>query len=263
MTRAKDESWAKICKDYKILKHDFAESPFAITAKDIGKACQDFPRPSQKEARILCKQDHREDRPEIFQDHGLFLLPVNNGEYVILKGEGYFDIPEIKGEKDYRSEFPFRLWTSEVGDSEMQHLDYAYAMSLLPEFVGDTSLNLTIRGRKFTGVSGGFSFVAGDAKHLVKVQSVQTEVDAGYEGESQIILVEAKGGTASNLIIRQLYYPFRQWGGLGGKAARVFLFTHQEGLFNLWEFKFAKPDDYHSIQLKKSGAFRISRKGNS
>ncbi|MDA8001122.1 MAG: hypothetical protein MPL62_07500 [Alphaproteobacteria bacterium] len=263
MTKAKDESWAKICKDYKILKHDFAESPFAITAKDIGKACQDFPNPSQKEARILCKQDHRGDRPKVFQEHDLFLLPVNNGEYVILKGEGYFDIPEIKGEKDYRSKFPFRLLTSEVGNSEMQHLDYAYATSLVRKFADDPTLNLTIRGRKYTGAGGGgFSFVAGDAKHLVEVRSVQTEVDAGYEGEKQIVLVEAKGGKASDLIIRQLYYPFRQWQRLG-KATRVFLFTRQGDLSNLWEFEFTDPDDYHSIRLKKSGAFRISLKANS
>lgn len=258
MTKAKDESWAKICKDYKILKHDFDKSPFPVTAKDIGRACQDFPNPSQKEARILCKQDHREDRPIVFQEHGLFLLPVRNGKYVILKGEGYFDIPSIEAENTYRSDFPFRLLTSEAGDSEMQHLDYAYAMSLLRKFTEDPSLNLTIRGRKYTA-SSGFSFIAGDAKHSVEVHSVQTEVDAGYEGESQIVLMEAKGSKASNIIIRQLYYPFRQW-GVFGKPVRVFLFTHQESLFKIWEFEFSNPDDYHSIRLKQSGAFRISQK---
>ena len=36
-------------------------------------------------------------------------------------------------------------------------------------------------------------------------------MDAGYEGKSSIVLIEAKNTSASNTIIRQLYYPYRQW----------------------------------------------------
>ncbi len=38
------------------------------------------------------------------------------------------------------------LDTTEIGDSEMQHLDYAYAASLIRTFTEDPSLVLTIRG---------------------------------------------------------------------------------------------------------------------
>lgn len=41
--------------------------------------------------------------------------------------------------------------------------------------------------------------------------SVQTEVDAGYEGKERLVLIEAKNRSKNNVIIRQLYYPFRQW----------------------------------------------------
>ena len=138
---------------------------------------------------------------------GLFLLPVKNGEYAIIKGEGYVDIPEITSPVlEYKSSFPFRLTTSEIGDSEMQHLDLAFALSLIRNFVQDASLVLTIRGRKYTPE---FRFLVSEFRRTAR--SVQTEVDAGYEGENQVVLVEAKGGNASNTIIRQLYYPFRQW----------------------------------------------------
>ena len=88
----------------------------------------------------------------------------------------------------------------------MQHLDLAYALSLIRHFVDDDSLVLTIRGRKYTSQ---FDFFTGEFQ--VHVQSVQTKVDAGYEGVNKVVLVEAKGGNASNTIIRQLYYPYRQW----------------------------------------------------
>ena len=84
-------SWDKIFEDYNIYNHNFNESPFLINAKQIKRACQDFTETGQKEVRILCKQDRREDRPQVFIDKGLFLLPVKNGEYVVVKGEGYIE----------------------------------------------------------------------------------------------------------------------------------------------------------------------------
>ena len=90
---AHDASWQKICGDFKILEHDFENSPFVLTAQNIKTACQNFKKTSEKEVRILCKQDSREDRPKIFIDNDLFILPKKNGEYYVVKGEGYIDIP--------------------------------------------------------------------------------------------------------------------------------------------------------------------------
>ena len=70
---ANSKSWAKIVKDYNILEHDFSESPFSISAKQIKKAVQNFKETGEKEVRILCKQDTRESRPVIFKENNLFL----------------------------------------------------------------------------------------------------------------------------------------------------------------------------------------------
>ena len=84
----------------------------------------------------------------------------------------------------YRSKLDFTLDTSVVGNSEMQHLDFAYASSLIRSFLNDESLVLTIRGRKYTPK---FEFTVGHNK--IVVESVQTEVDAGYEGRHQVVSV--------------------------------------------------------------------------
>lgn len=144
-------SWKKIFDDYKILSHNFSVEPFTITAKQIKRACQNFKKTGEKEVRILCKQDSRNDRPQVFIDNDLFLLPIKNGIYNIVKGEGYVDIPEITTPiVPYLSKLDFKLETSEIGNSEMQHLDFAYASSLIKTFMNDQSLVLTIRGRKYT-----------------------------------------------------------------------------------------------------------------
>ena len=110
---ASNESWAKIFNDYNILEHNFNEKPFPLTSSQIKVSCQDFKQTNQKEVRILCKQDSRSDRPQIFIENNLFLLPVKNSYYVIVKGEGYIDIPDITSTpKVYKSKLDFKLETS-------------------------------------------------------------------------------------------------------------------------------------------------------
>jgi hypothetical protein len=259
---ANSASWAKICKDYKVLEHDFSKSPFPISAAEIKKSVQGFKATGEKEVRILCKQDTREDRPEIFRKNGLFILPVKNKYFVIIKGEGYVDIPEILGEpKIYSSKLDFELETSQVGDSEMQHLDFAYAASLIRTFTEDPSLVLTIRGRKYTPA---FKFRVGN--QLIKTQGVQTEVDAGYEGKEQVVLIEAKNGRSKNTIIRQLYYPYRQWQERTKKKVHTLFFEKlTNDVYSIWEFEFKDSTDYNSINLVRSGKFHIfadQKKGN-
>ena len=200
MSRLIDKPWEKIFSDYKIYSHNFEKDPFIIKAKQIKISCQNFEKTGEKEVRILCKQDSREGRPQVFIENELFLLPTKNGEYAILKGEGFVDIPRADTTVNfYHSKLDFNLDSSKVGDSEMQHLDYAYASSLIRTFIDDKSLVLTIRGRKYTPE---FKFVVGDQK--LSVKGVQTEVDAGYEGKDKLVLIEAKNSKTSNTIIRQL-----------------------------------------------------------
>ena len=204
--------------------------------------------------RILCKQDTRESRPQVFKDRGLFILPVVNGRYAIIKGDGYVDIPAIESPLiEYQSEFDFKLETARVGDSEMQYLDSAYAFSLIRHFIEDDSLVLTIRGRKYTPA---FSFYT-NGFHI-SVKSVQTEVDGGYEGREQVVLIEAKNTEATDTIIRQIYYPFRQWQERTDKPISTLFFQRTEdGEYHIWQFAFDDKDDYDSIRLVKSARYGI------
>jgi hypothetical protein len=246
-------SWKKIFDTYQIQKHNFDEKPFFISAEQIKQATKHFAKTNEREVRILCKQDSREDRPNVFIENNLFLLPIKNGQYVIIKGEGYVDIPEITSViETYSSKLDFHLDTSMVGDSEMQHLDFAFASSLIRTFLNDDSLVLTIRGRKYTP---SLSFKVG--KQDIVVKSVQTEVDAGYEGRKQIALIEAKNCHTSNTIIRQFFYPFKQWQQYTKKKVKTLFFEKQDNNYSLWQFEFQNPDDYNSITLTQSQQYHI------
>ena len=254
----RDEAWEAIFQQHNIFSHDFDSNPFEITAKQIKEATSHFSRTGQREVRILCKQDTRNSRPAVFKERNLFILPVRNGKYVLVKGEGYVDIPPIETDiEPYVSALDFPLITSEIGNSEMQHLDFAYANSIIRNFMNDDSLVLTIRGRKYTPR---FDFRVGN--HSITVQSVQTEVDAGYEGRDQVVLIEAKNSRTTDTIIRQLFYPFKQWKhhvsrSKVDKNVSIIFFEKAGSEYRIWQFMFADENDYNSIQLVKSKRFRI------
>ena len=250
---AKDIPWKKIFDDYDINSHDFESGPYILTADDIKKSVADFKSTSDREVRTLCKQDTRRSRPSVFKENDLFILPKKNGEYYIVKGEGYVELPKIDTPiEDYNRRLSFELESSSVGDSEMQFVDFAYANSLIRTFMGDDSLVLTIRGRKYTPL---FSFKVGN--HTLTVDSVQTEVDAGYEGKNSIVLIEAKNSKASDTIIRQLYYPYRQWSINTNKPVKTLFFgktrINGENIFCLWLFEFTDIED--SLVSHKNGSW--------
>ncbi|MBQ7062049.1 MAG: hypothetical protein IJM88_02010 [Bacteroidales bacterium] len=254
---AHDEPWERIFSYTGMDCHDFSQSPYVLTAEQIKNACRGYKRTGDREVRILCKQDTRESRPQAFKERGLFILPKNNGVYYIVKGEGYVDIPDIVSPiEDYHRKLDFDLLSSQVGDSEMQHLDYAYANSLVRTFVGDDSLVLSIRGRKraplFNCRVSGFP---------LEIAGVQTEVDAGYEGRNCIVLIEAKNSRATNTIIRQLYFPYCQWKQHTGKKVLPLFFEKKivngSTVYYIWQFDFKDEEDYNSIYLVKSARYRI------
>jgi len=256
-----DQSWEAIFHYIEADGHDFeTDGPLPLSAKQIKAACQDFTKTAQKEVRILCTQTTREMRPMVFKERDLFLLPTRNGYYCIIHGEGYMDVPGVPGEaKNYTSNLSFELESSKVGNSEMQHLDFAHASGLICDFMEVDFLALTIRGRKYTP-----RFIFNVGSNQIEVESVQTEVDAGYEGQDKIILIEAKNSKTTNTIIRQLYYPFRMWSAFTNKKVSTLFFERRPGEekpeFHLWKYEFENYKDYNSIELTKSGKYLIESK---
>ena len=125
--------------------------------------------------------------------------------------------------------------------------------------MNDDSLVLTIRGRKYTP---SFSCVASGFD--LQISSVQTEVDAGYEGRDKIVLIEAKNSQSTDTIIRQLYFPYRKWQDITKKTVYPLFFEKRiiegEKIYYIWQFEFKDKNDYNSIELVKSARYRICQK---
>ena len=85
---ANDKSWKKIFKDYKINKHDFTkDGAFTLSASQIKKSCQNFKKTAEKEVRILCKQDSRTDRPQVFIEKICFFYQLKTEFIKLLRAK--------------------------------------------------------------------------------------------------------------------------------------------------------------------------------
>ena len=185
---------------------------------------------------------------------GRYILPLKNGLYAIIKGQGYHQ-PEHCGQViDFPRETQFELKTTSTGISEMQHLDIAFNSGLLGHFLKEPILYPTIRGRKR---SPQFRFEG--SGHQLEVQGVQVEIDGGFEGRHSVTVVEAKIGESEDFHLRQLYYPFRFWSAHTTKKIRPVFFTYEPEaeVYRFREYLFDPVDVYGSPHLVQAAAYRI------
>jgi hypothetical protein len=133
----------------------------------------------------------------------------------------------------------------------------ALASGMLHDFLGESRLALTIRGRLR---SPAFSF------HLrshrgglaeVQVEGVQIEVDAGLEGKG-VHLLEAKLGKRSDFHLRQLYYPYRMWTmRVTSKPVSAVFCAYHDRQFFFWQYVFRPQDHYHGVHLLASASYSL------
>ncbi len=239
------QAWERIFqqKDY-----DLNADLHFITASEIKKI-------TGEEARLMAKADSRKDLPEIMRDNGYFLLPVTNGSYAIVRGEGFHDLESPAEPIEFKSRIRFNLSTTSRNTSEMQYLDYCFASGLMEEVVNRGVLYSSIRGRER---SGEFSFRVNSSE--IHVNGAQIEVDLGLEGEDCIVLFEAKARNMEDFIIRQLYYPYRRFHNLNTEKVVIpvfFTYDAATEAYSFWIYEFTNLTDYNSLKLIKRLSYKI------
>jgi hypothetical protein len=240
-------AWTKIFDNLSIAQRLEDDGIFKISARKIAEL-------GKREPRLMAKFDRRKQRPEILSRNQVTILPLSNGEYALLKGDGYIDIPAPGKPTSYNvaprlSEIKSIPWRGGI-HSEPQAIDALFMSSAVKSFVGDDTLLLTIRG-KSACMPFSFRFKSAQQEHVLKVEGAQIEVDSGYEGKI-LLLIEAKFGSVEDTIIRQIYYPFRQWRDAGIEKKVVCLFlVYSNKIYSMYEFRFGDPELYQSASIAR------------
>lgn len=244
-----EAAWEKLVQERVDTKADLV----TLTKADIESV-------TGNELRLMAKMDSSADVPSALRRHGYFVLPIKNGDYVLVRGNGFHTLESLPEPPTiFRPQLDFDLVTLNVGDSEMQHLDYCYNIGLFEKFARVTGLRQTIRGRKRMP---SIDFSVGSLGPIHVQAGVQIEVDSGCEGRDDIVLIEAKGGEPADFIVRQLYYPYRKWRHeIPQKRIRPWFFCSREvagrRLYRFWEYTFANDDQYQSLTLHRGEAFFV------
>jgi hypothetical protein len=245
-----DKSWNEIFKDFDVLKKISKTGHFIITSEQINK---------YRESRLMTKFDHEINLPEIFKADKLSIMPLSRGSYIIARFEAYQKV-------DYSAQKP----ESVPKRTDLESLDYnniyseaaaincAFLSGIIKDVIGEEG-ELTINGRMSSRT---FDFVINTndtgKSMAVKVENSQCEIDAGFESETKLVLLEAKNFKCDDFLIRQIYYPYRLWTGKINKKVIPIFMTYSNGMFSFFIYEFTDEKNYNSLKLVEQKNYEIA-----
>ncbi len=244
------ELWVKIFTDLEI---DPDQDVSYVTAEQVRRI-------SQREARNMAYMDEQAKVPSIFGSHSLFILPVSNGRYAIVRGKGYHDL-EVESiiYEDFQPSFPPGTSVLDPEKSEGSAVSYAWNTGIISHVTGQPSLLLGPPGRFALDP---FDFKI-DGYAQLHQAGAQAEIDGFYYSSQSACLMEFKARECTDFLIRQLYYPYRHWSGRAARynweAVRPFFvdFSLDPLTFRFFEYGFEDPTDYESIRLVSARGLRV------
>lgn len=242
-------AWIKLFEKYNILQNIDNKGYFFISSAQINE---------YRQARLMTKFDHESNLPKIFSENSLAILPVTRGDYIISRFKAYHEFEEIKNDvKNVNPPSFIQSLNYNNVTSETTALNIAYSSGILKDFLDEEKLLPTVGGRMS---SENFKFkIANDDSNLKEIEVInsQLEIDGAYEGFESLTIIEAKNVISDNFLVRQLYYPFRKWSNKLHKKIRTVFLVYSNGIFYLYEYEFADPENYSSIYLKKQKSYAI------
>lgn len=247
-----DTAWEKLFQEHNILQNIISHGHTYINSVDINK---------HREARLMTKFDHKSQLPELFIEHGLSILPISRGGYIIGKFEAFhkFNKDDVEITK---VSFPSFLESLDYGEitSEATAINCAFVSEILHDFTGENKLYPTVSGR-MSSSSFDFTIDSIQGFYKINVGNSQVEIDGGYEGSNSLTLIEAKNYPSEDFLIRQLFYPYKLWTNKIAKKVRPVFLTYTNGIFHLREYTFEDIAHYNSIRLVKQKKYAVYEGG--
>lgn len=239
-----DVAWNTLFEKYDLLTRIQNDGYFEITAAQINE---------ERESRLMAKFDHSINLPRIFKDNHLSILPLSRSKYIVGPFKTHFNIASDIEKQRLLFELPDNIESISFPNlhSESLALNYAHITGLIENFLGE-EVSQTLSGRMSTGC---FEFTIGTKS--ITVENSQCEIDAGFESDKYLLLIEAKNYTVDDFLVRQLYYPFRLWSSKVKKKVIPALMTFSNDTFTFYEFQFTEINQYNSLKLQRAVEYRL------
>lgn len=237
-----EKAWKILFEKHDIVSKVSADGSFKIKASEINTV---------KEARLMAKFDQSSQLPDVFRSNNLSILPISRGEYIIGPFQTHEKViyprckPAFVKVPDLETIDHTNLY------SEASALLFAYNSGIIKDIVNSEAIYYTVNGRMSSGCfeyyiqnNGGIG-----SPQKIMVQNAQVEIDAGYEFADGFCLVEAKNIAVEEILIRQLYYPYRLWTSKISKPVIPLLMVYSNDVFHFFQYGFSDSTLYNSLQL--------------
>ena len=246
-----EQAWEFLFDNYNIIDKVNTDGVCRISAKIINIV---------KEARLMAKFDQSSQLPQIFQKNKLSILPITRGEYVIGRFATHTRViyPAIKPTPVEIPDLQTLDYTNLY--SEASALLFAYNSGIIKDIMGSSNIAFTVNGRMS---SGSFEYNIKDSLNpcntsRISVQNAQVEIDAGYESTDAFCICEAKNVAAEEILIRQLYYPYRLWAAKISKPIIPVFLIFSNDIFHAFVYEFEDLYNYNSIKLLTHKAYTFA-----
>ena len=234
-----EKAWKILFERHNIVARVSTNGFFKIKASEINHV---------KEARLMAKFDQSIQLPEIFQHNNLSILPISRGEYIIGNFETHEKVIYQKSKPKMVS-IP-NLETLDYTNlySEASALLFAYNSGIIKDIVNSKDIYYTVNGRMSSGCFDYYINSKGGSQKII-VQNAQVEIDGGYEFDDGFCIIEAKNIAIEEILIRQLYYPYRLWTGKISKPVIPLLMIYSNDVFHFFQYNFVEINNYNSLKL--------------
>ena len=246
-----NEAWKAIIEKYHVLEEVEKNGYFLIKASQI----KEF-----REPRLMAKWDSTDSLPEVLRKNRINILPDSRSSYVLGDFILYQKIPELDEPVTRMKQVELPDYeTIDINNisSEANAINVLIISGILDDFL-ETSGNVsTFNGRMGTGC---FDFEVDTyrkIKRKISVNNAQCEIDGGFENEASVVIMEAKNVVHEDFHVRQLYYPYRLWRSRVKKPIRLVFSVYSNMIYRLFEYRFATPEDYSSIELVQAKNYSL------
>ena len=193
--------------------------------------------------------------PDPLKKNRIMLFPNTTKSWWLVRCEGFMNLDPIKKEIiKFKSQSKFKLLSSNAGMGEQQYLLNMVNSGILKDFLKtDRQFYFSIMGKQR---SKEFKLHIGG--HEIKIEKPGIEIDAGFEGESFSVAVEAKAKMIQRFSRRQLYFPYMHVKKITGKETIpiFFCWDGRTDTYNLWKFKIAD-DSIEKIEVVDSKRYSL------
>lgn len=241
-----DIAWDRLFNHFPIIQEIDRNGIYQITASEINQI-------SGRQARLMTKFDHKQDRPKLFKRNGLSILPDTRGTYLIAKFKAYAEI-EYEPIHPIRKILPPHLNSLDIDNitSEAVALNVAHASGMIDDVMDtfDVDSVLTLSGRMSSTEFDYDIDITGSSNRgfTLSVVNSQIEIDGSYETLERIAVIEAKNRIPEDFMIRQIYYPYRMYINKNlNKEIMPIFFTYADDIFSFHIYEFVDPFNYSSI----------------